>query len=421
MSEVHPIRQRNRLVGGSATEVPREQIKTVNVSSILVEDRLLSLKKDNIEALVSSIGDHGLQSPILVKVLDDRCTYRLVAGMHRLVAHERLGLPTIKAIVTTAGDVECQIMEIDENLVRSEINPLEKSRLLKTRKKLYDAKGGTTRPTPGGKQKTGFAKETAAKTGMSKRDVNRSIRRAECIAKDVQEQIAGTAIATNTAELDALAAVPPEEQRAAVERIRKGEAKNVREALRGVGPDPEEREYQKIKNLLIKASPAVRQRICGWLDESNETIKQAAQDSPEIERAVAKDSPMVPMAHEVHRGGHWPDRDPHGAAVESKKRQAVKQSQVDSAPSLELEPPPVSASSSNGSPLAKHSFSNVGRKAGIGDLDIDKIRKDEMLQLVHRHNLQIPDFEKLPIPEMRTALKELQAAKDQSGLGGPRE
>ena len=77
----------------------------------------------------------------------------------------------------------------------------------------------------------------------------------------------------------------------------------------------------------------------------------------------------------------------------------MKQSQVDSAPSLELEPPPESASSSNGSPLAKHSFSNVGRKAGIGDLDIDKMRKDEMLQLVHRHNLQIPDFEKLPIPE----------------------
>ncbi len=98
------------------------------------------------------------------------------------------------------------------------------------------------------------------------------------------------------------------------------------------------------------------------------------------------------------------------------ERQAVKQSQVDSAPSLELEPPPVSASSSNGSPLAKHSFSNVGRKAGIGDLDIDKMRKDEMLQLVHRHNLQIPDFEKLPISEMQTALKE-----HLSRLCGPRE
>ncbi len=87
MNEVRTIRTRTRRVGGNATEVPREQIKTVNVSSILVEDRLLSLKKDNIEALVSSIGDHGLQSPILVKALDDWRTYGLVAGMHRLEAH----------------------------------------------------------------------------------------------------------------------------------------------------------------------------------------------------------------------------------------------------------------------------------------------------------------------------------------------
>ncbi len=68
-------------------------------------------------------------------------------------------LPIIKATVTTAEDVDCRIMEIDENLVRSELDPLERSRLLETRKRLYDAKGGTTRPTPGGKQKTGFAKD----------------------------------------------------------------------------------------------------------------------------------------------------------------------------------------------------------------------------------------------------------------------
>ena len=127
------------------------------------------------------------------------------------------------------------------------------------------------------------------------------------------------------------------------------------------------------------------------------------------------------MENEVHGGGHWPDRDPHGAAGESKKRQAKKQSQADSAPSLELEPRLASASSSNASPLDKHSSPKLGSEAGIGDLDIDKMRKDEMLQLVHRHNLQIPDFEKLPIPEMQTALKELRAgrASAASGQGRP--
>jgi hypothetical protein len=62
-----------------------------------------------------------------------------------------------------------------------------------------------------------FINDTAEKTGMSKRDIARSIQRAEAIAPEVKDAIRDMPeIAHKGVELDALAAVGPQEQKAAV-------------------------------------------------------------------------------------------------------------------------------------------------------------------------------------------------------------
>jgi hypothetical protein len=64
-----------------------------------------------------------------------------------------------------------------------------------------------------------FASDTAAKTGMDERTIQRATRRAERIVSDVKALIADTAIADSGVELDALAAASPSERRKMVEMV----------------------------------------------------------------------------------------------------------------------------------------------------------------------------------------------------------
>ena len=69
---------------------------------------------------------------------------------------------------------------------------------------------------------------------MSQRSIEQAVERAEAITEPVKEAIRDMPeIANNGYELDALAAVGPEEQKAAVETVKSGKARNVREATKG--------------------------------------------------------------------------------------------------------------------------------------------------------------------------------------------
>lgn len=82
-----------------------------------------------------------------------------------------------------------------------------------------------------------FAADTAAKTGINKRSIQRSIRRAKRIAPEVQDKILNEMpeIADNKAELDALASVTPDQQIAAIDAVQAGKTRNLRETL---SPEP---------------------------------------------------------------------------------------------------------------------------------------------------------------------------------------
>jgi len=143
------------------------------------------------------------------------------------------------------------LSQIDENLMRGELTALERSDHLKRRKAVYLMKhpetrhGGASGKAGGGKkakdpklgsfaQPRGFLEDTAERTGMSRSHIARSVHRAEAIAPDVREAIhAMPAIADKGVELDALAAIEPKEQRKAIEAVKSGKARNVREAIQG--------------------------------------------------------------------------------------------------------------------------------------------------------------------------------------------
>lgn len=145
----------------------------------------------------------------------------LIAGHHRLEACRSLGLVEIEASVVEMTELDRQLWEIDENLCRVDLTELERAEHLARRKDVYEARHPETRHGVAGavaKHGTGaddnlsFAADTASKTGIGEREIQRAVRRATKIASDVKKRIADTEIADSGVELDALAsmeAAPP--------------------------------------------------------------------------------------------------------------------------------------------------------------------------------------------------------------------
>ena len=226
------------------------EIEHIDIGAIEVGYRLRRLDQERVAALVSSIREIGLQTPITVYAVqhDDAFTHRLVAGQHRLEAIKALRWNQIDCFVTTATESDLKLWEIDENLVRSDLIEIERAEHLKRRKEIFDARanektGGESLPTSlkdgrkaGPQHGKGFAQDTAEKTGLSKSSINKSLRRAEKIDSQVQKAITGTPIATKGVELDALADMSPEEQARAVAMVESGKAGSVREARESIAP-----------------------------------------------------------------------------------------------------------------------------------------------------------------------------------------
>jgi ParB-like chromosome segregation protein Spo0J len=238
-------------------------LQSIPISSIFPGSlaRLRRLNPEQVEVLVESIKEIGLQSPISLHAIPrpeetpyrhNGNIYEVVAGAHRLEACKVLGMKEIPALIVDLADVDRRLWEIDENLIRAELTQLERAEHLRARKFCYEQKypetkhGGDRKserrkkaknqdPIVGScSQPRSFVDDTAEKIDMSRAAVAQSVKRAEDIDEVVKATIRDMPeIADNGYELDALAAVEPEDQKAAVEAVKSGKARNVREATKG--------------------------------------------------------------------------------------------------------------------------------------------------------------------------------------------
>jgi ParB family chromosome partitioning protein len=79
----------------------------------------------NLEALATSISDHGILQPILVtETLDG---YRIVAGERRVQAARLAGLERIPAVIRQLADREQLELALVENVQREDLNPIEEA------------------------------------------------------------------------------------------------------------------------------------------------------------------------------------------------------------------------------------------------------------------------------------------------------
>lgn len=255
-----------------------DSIQTIPLAVIDVpEDRLRPVDPDRAELIAQSMSVQGQRTAIEVVAAKRGGRYRLVFGGHRLVAARGLGWETIKAIVMPADTPpeRLRLDEIDENLARAELSPLDRATHLAERfeiyKRLYpdtvQGKAGAAARWGNASDKLSFASDTAARIGVSERDIQRSIARHTKIAADVRAQIALTWIAGKGVELDALAKLEPPLQRRVVTALLNGDAKSVRAAVAAVSGQrtpqmsPEDVELDRLRAAWRRAGARARMRF----------------------------------------------------------------------------------------------------------------------------------------------------------------
>ncbi len=102
-----------------ATDIPLSEIR-VNPNQPRRD-----VEHANLEALATSIADHGVLQPILVtETLDG---YRIVAGERRVQAARIAGLERIPAVIRQLADREQLELALVENVQREDLNPIEEA------------------------------------------------------------------------------------------------------------------------------------------------------------------------------------------------------------------------------------------------------------------------------------------------------
>lgn len=85
----------------------------------------MEIDKDYIAELAQSISEVGLLQPVLVAM--DGEQYEMVAGHCRYLAHKKLGVSTIRAIVCVMDQDEIAVARATENLNRTDLTPIEEA------------------------------------------------------------------------------------------------------------------------------------------------------------------------------------------------------------------------------------------------------------------------------------------------------
>ena len=158
--------------------------------------------------------------------------YVLIAGAHRYEACKYLGFDEIECVVLDCDELRIELAEIDENLMRNDLEPALRIKAIKRREQILETIG--SRAKRGDNQHTAGLSETdrpqtnksiASSMGMTESTYRKEKQIGNSIDDDVLDTLAGTG--TTKTELEKVAKMEPEKQREFAEQRATGEVTDV--------------------------------------------------------------------------------------------------------------------------------------------------------------------------------------------------
>lgn len=270
----------------SPPSAPDHEIE-IEIASIDVVDRLRLVDRAHVEMIAASVAESYLHQAIAVATTPGGGNrYLLVDGEHRLEAFKLLGRTTIPARIRTLTPEEREKHEIHANLIRNELTALDRTIFVGRLADMFaaenaDARNGGDRKSKKWREKnqlanlanwSSFSKEAARRTGLAGRSIRRTRELAAGLSSEVVALIRGTRIADNQAQLQALAALAPEQQLTVASLIAANAAGNVAKArvVAGFVPEggavrQEDRPLARIEPMLARMSLADLQALAAMV------------------------------------------------------------------------------------------------------------------------------------------------------------
>ena len=266
-------------------------VQHLPIDKIEVRARLRETDPADVDLLAMSIAEKGLQQPIVVALV--KGAYVLAAGAHRLAACTQLKWPEIDASVVECTEDERLLLEVEENLIRRDLNAFDRAIARAEFQRIYEKlHPDTRRGVAGGKARHGsaneeisFARHAAARIGCTERTIQLSISIAKGLSLPAKERITGTWLALKQSELLALAKLPHDKQNQVLDRLLEpdGKCKSVRAAVATVDghevrSQPTDLHYTRLTDAWNRASENVRLRFARDQERTGKWIMRRKTD-----------------------------------------------------------------------------------------------------------------------------------------------
>ena len=207
----------------------------IKIDKIRINQRKRDIDFGKVSELAESISLIGLMNPVTVNQ-----NHELISGLHRIEAHRLLGHKKIEVKVINVDNLLCEMAEIDENIIRNELNDIEFGEHLIRKEEILEemgvrAKGGDNQFTMrgpaiiAGPLKT--TKDIAQNIGISESSVRLKKRIARDIISEVRQQLKKTSYANNTTGLIALSREDDKIQKKVLRLLLNNGHRDIRDAI----------------------------------------------------------------------------------------------------------------------------------------------------------------------------------------------
>lgn len=296
----------------------------IKIAEIKVGDNRREIDEANVSNLMKSIREVGLINAITVAQGN-----KLIAGAHRLEACKRLGWEEIECNVAELDGLKAELAEIDENLIRHNLNHIDEGEQLLRKKEIYEMlypetkatnQGGAFRGNQHTKEVTepnsatktrSFVDDSAEKMQMTPRAIRKKIQVARDLSPEVKTIVKQHGISEKNS-LKLARIKEPEKQKEAAEKLAAGIPLGNSEPIKP-GPssikasiaqlkNPETRRFVMTADMFLQEYAATAEdviRQLEWYKQAMYTDLYPTFTEEELKKVTALNTAMLKAVEKI--------------------------------------------------------------------------------------------------------------------------